>query len=77
MSGAEGLTNAEALMSATSWAADAMGTGDQLGRIEPGMLADIIIVDGDPLSRIEDILRVEQVISAGRVFDVQDLARKQ
>jgi hypothetical protein len=77
MSGAEGLTNAEALMSATSWAADAMGTGDQLGRIEPGMLADMIIVDGDPLSRIEDILRVEQVISAGRVFDVQDLARKQ
>ena len=75
MSGAEGLTHAEALMSATSWAADAMGVGDQLGRIEPGMLADIIIVNGDPLSRIQDIFNIEQVISAGRVFGVQELTR--
>ena len=71
--GVNGLTAQQALMSATAWAADAMNVGDQLGRIRVGMLADIIIVSGDPLDRIEDTLHVTGVVSAGRYFSLAEL----
>jgi imidazolonepropionase-like amidohydrolase len=40
---------------------------DDLGTLEPGMLADIVIIDGDPLNLIFDLLNVEVVIKAGRI----------
>jgi imidazolonepropionase-like amidohydrolase len=40
---------------------------DDLGTLEPGKLADIVIVDGDPLNLIFDLLNVQVVIKAGRV----------
>ena len=42
-----GLTSAEALVSATSIAAEAIGLQDHIGTITPGRLADIVVVDGD------------------------------
>lgn len=62
-----GLTPARALRSATSDAADALGAGDQLGRIAPGYMADLVIVEGDPLSNISDTRNVETVIKTGTV----------
>jgi imidazolonepropionase-like amidohydrolase len=48
-----GMTPEQALASATSVPASLLGVSDRLGRIAPGYLADIVAVDGDPLSKIE------------------------
>ncbi len=68
-----GLTPYEALLSATAWAADAIGVGEQLGRIAPNMIADLAIIDGDPLHEISDTLKIDAVIANGRYFTVQEL----
>jgi len=62
-----GLTPARALRSATSDAADSIGVGDQLGRVAPGYMADLVIVSGDPLANIRDIRNVETVMKNGAV----------
>jgi imidazolonepropionase-like amidohydrolase len=48
-----GLTTADTLVAATSTAADALGLGEQVGSVEEGKLADLLIVDGDPLAEPE------------------------
>jgi len=48
-------------------AAVAIGLGEETGSLEAGKLADIIIVDGDPLTDIYDVLDVEVVIKEGRI----------
>jgi len=68
-----GVSAARTLQSATSHAADALGAGDQLGRILPGYLADILIVDGDPLANMSDIRRVDTVIKSGFVVWTDDM----
>jgi imidazolonepropionase-like amidohydrolase len=45
-----GLPAAEALVAATATGADALGLADQLGTVEAGRIADLVVVDGDPLS---------------------------
>ena len=58
-----GLTPSEALRAATGTAAELLGLGDQIGRIAPGLVADLVVVDGDPLevnglkARIRDVYR--------------------
>jgi len=47
-----GFTPMEALLTATRNAAELLGVGDRLGTLEPGKLADLIVVDGDPLRDI-------------------------
>lgn len=47
-----GMSSMEALESATRVAADALGLGDALGTLEPGKLADLVVVEGDPLEDI-------------------------
>jgi imidazolonepropionase-like amidohydrolase len=56
-----GLTAHEALVAATATAADALGLGDHVGTVEPGRLADLVVVDGDPLADIELLLRPERI----------------
>jgi imidazolonepropionase-like amidohydrolase len=48
-----GLTPAQALVAATRTAAEALALGDHIGTIEEGKLADLLIVDGDPLGEPE------------------------
>ncbi len=43
-----GLTPAQAIQSATRWAAELMGWDDRVGALEPGLHADLIVVSGDP-----------------------------
>jgi imidazolonepropionase-like amidohydrolase len=65
-----GLSASEALESATRVAADAIGMADRLGTIEVGKLADLVVVDGDPLSDVsvlENQSRIAWVISGGKV----------
>ncbi len=64
-----GLTPAEAIQAATVNAAKALGAEDDIGRIAPGMLADLIIVDGDPLANITDLMNVRVVMQNGRIPD--------
>jgi Tol biopolymer transport system component/imidazolonepropionase-like amidohydrolase len=68
-----GLTPAEAIRTTTVWPAEAMGLGEQLGSIEPGKLADLVIVDGDPLRDITALRRTRYVIKDGVVYDVAEL----
>jgi imidazolonepropionase-like amidohydrolase len=62
-----GLSNAEAMRTATIHAARAVGLADRLGVLKEGMLADIIGVDGNPLESIDALERVTFVMKGGRV----------
>jgi imidazolonepropionase-like amidohydrolase len=68
-----GLSPAEALRTATAVPADAMGLGADLGTVERGKLADLAIVDGNPLERITDVRRTRRVIKDGVVYEVSAL----
>jgi imidazolonepropionase-like amidohydrolase len=70
----QGFTPAEALRSATYESAQLNKVEDRLGSIAPGKLADLVIVTGDPLANVMDVLNVEQVIKDGRVFSFDALA---
>jgi len=64
-----GLTPRQALMAATSVAARVLGADADLGTIAPGKLADLIIVDGNPLEDIADTQRIWRVVQGGRIID--------
>jgi imidazolonepropionase-like amidohydrolase len=57
-----------ALVSANSLGAEALGLGDQIGALAPGMQADIIALDGNPLDDITAVRRVVFVMKGGVVY---------
>ena len=57
-----------AMVSANALGAEAMGLSDQIGRIAPGLQADIIALDGDPLKDITSVRRVVFVMKGGIVY---------
>lgn len=63
-----GLTPMQAIQAATLNAADLLGWSDRVGRIAPGLYADVIAVDGDPLQDISSLERVRFVMKGGRVY---------
>ena len=63
-----GLTPLEAVQSATIGAADHLGLSDQIGRLSPGLAADLIAVKGDPLSDVTTLQKVVFVMKGGVVF---------
>ena len=62
-----GMTPMQAIQAGTRVAAEALRRGDQVGTLEPGKLADIIAVPGDPLADITAIERVSFVMIGGQV----------
>ena len=68
-----GMTNFEALRAATIHGAEYIGMGDDLGSIEEGKLADLIILDKDPLEDIQNSQYVSHTIANGRVYDVKTM----
>ena len=56
------------LVSANQVAAEALDMADQLGRLAPGYQADIIALDGDPLTDITAVSRVVFVMRGGVVY---------
>ena len=62
-----GLSPAAALRSATLDAATFVGWSDRIGRLAPGLLADVIAVDGDPLADPTTLERVSFVMKGGRI----------
>ena len=57
----------EAIRGATLYAAELLGTPDR-GQIRPGMLADLIGIDGDPLKNVSVLEEVAFVMKDGRVY---------
>jgi len=70
---AAGLRPAQALRAAGVNAAAALGVDPALGRIAVGAAADLVFVDGDPLSEISDVANVVAVVRNGRFYSVAGL----
>ena len=68
-----GMTNYEALKAATVNPARALAL--DAGTIEAGKLADLVMVDGDPLANIANAHKVRRVIANGRLYDVDQLVK--
>lgn len=64
-----GIPAPDVLRIATLGAATVMHRADRLGTIEPGKLADLVVVAGDPARRISDIRKVDWVMKDGVLFD--------
>jgi imidazolonepropionase-like amidohydrolase len=65
----QGMSNREALASATTGAAKVLGMETEIGRIAPGFSADIIAVDGNPLADVTVLEEVDFVMVRGRVIE--------
>lgn len=69
-----GLTPMQALIAATWGGAEAMGRSHDLGTIEPGKLADMVVLEADPLVDIRNTRRIGRVVKGGEVFDPAAIA---
>ena len=68
-----GMTNGEALETATDGAARALGFGDKVGSIAPGQAADLVLVDGDVEKSIGALRHVVTVMQGGMLLDGEKL----
>ncbi len=64
---ASGLTPMEALVAATGQAAELLGQQNDLGTVEKGKLADMVILNEDPLRDIRNVHSISQVVKSGRI----------
>ena len=62
------MTAAQALHAGTSVNADLLGLRDRIGTLEPGKLADIVAVPGNPLENIKDTQSVLFVMKEGIIY---------
>ena len=66
-----GLTPMQAIQTATGWAAECIGLGNEIGTIKKGKQADLLVVDGDPLRNV-GVLRnreaLKMVMRAGVAY---------
>jgi len=67
-----GLTPAQILAATTTGAARAMGR-DDIGAIEPGMRADMVILDADPLADMRNARRIHRVVKDGVIYDPETI----
>ena len=65
----------DALRIATLGAAEVMKRDKDYGRVAPGFVADLILVDGDPTLHLGDLRKVDIVIRGDRMFDSAALLR--
>ncbi|MGW9372906.1 amidohydrolase family protein [Streptomyces xanthophaeus] len=64
-----GLTPAEALTTVTRTPARVFGVVDRLGTVEPGRIADLTLVDGDPFTDFDDLVRVRAAVRGGMLWE--------
>ena len=72
---AEGLTPLEALQTATLNPAKLLHATDSLGTVATGKLADLVLLDADPLADITNTTTIRAVVANGRYFDRAALDR--
>ena len=70
---AGGYSNAEALEAATLMGAQMLGVSQDLGSITVGKLADLVVLDANPLQNIRNTARVSQVMKGGELFEAETL----
>lgn len=73
-----GLTPLEAIHAATGAAAEILGAQEELGTIEEGKWADLVLLDADPLADIRNTGRIHAVVKGGEIVDraaIRELAR--
>jgi imidazolonepropionase-like amidohydrolase len=68
-----GISNHDMLKVATIQGAYAMGLDKELGSIEKGKLADLVILNKDPLDEIRNTNSIEMVMKNGRMYDGDNL----
>ena len=68
-----GLSPLEALRSATRVPAELLGVGQDLGTVEPGKIADLVFVEGNPLDDIANASKVRKVMKTGRLYTIEQL----
>lgn len=64
-----GMTPMQAIVAATRTSAELCQAEDRLGTVEAGKVADLVVLDADPLVDISNVRRVRHVFSAGRLVD--------
>lgn len=64
-----GLTPLEAIRAATLWGAEGLGMQDDLGSLEPGKLADLIVLDRNPLVNLEHTAAIAMVMKGGTLWN--------
>jgi imidazolonepropionase-like amidohydrolase len=65
---ADGLTPAQSLKAGTSSAADLLGLAKKVGTLDPGKIADVVAVPGDPLQNIHNTEAVFFVMKDGVIY---------
>jgi imidazolonepropionase-like amidohydrolase len=70
-----GLAPWQALETVTSTAAKAARVDKDLGTLEAGKLADLILVEGDPLANIDDVAKVQCVMKNGKIRSVSEVMK--
>ncbi len=70
-----GLTPLQALRTATSEPARFLGKQDTMGAIEKGMLADLVVLEGNPLEDISNTRRIRAVVVNGRLLEREEIQR--
>jgi imidazolonepropionase-like amidohydrolase len=68
-----GLTPLEAIRAATATAAEAMGMADDIGALEVGKLADLIVLDRSPLEDLKNTNSIRYVMKAGTLWDADTM----
>jgi hypothetical protein len=68
-----GLSNRDALRAATILGAEAIGMGGDLGSLEPGKLADILVLDRNPLDSLRHTTSLRYVMKNGRLYEADTL----
>ena len=68
---AAGLTPMQMIQAVTKWPAETFKVADKLGTVEPGKLADLVILSADPLQTIRNLRRIDSVVFDGTVQDLR------